>query len=200
MGHGWMSWPHSYAEVGWRPFPGDEMEPPNPYSNFFDIMSQLDFFQRSSAGTTPCRRHSRSTATPPDGSRPDDVALHLNPGATYTLSRAAPGRLPVPGDPFRTAPRLHHAGGAREPAPNGSGCSGRTSTTPRFRGRPPSRAATTACSSTATTSRPEPARRRGSGRRCTAATIPDYLADVGWGRDDYSLVSRRRRRGTSAAA
>ena len=38
MGHAWMSWPHSYAEVRW---PEEENGIPNPYSNPLDFMSGL---------------------------------------------------------------------------------------------------------------------------------------------------------------
>ena len=42
IGHGWMAWPHSFAELPWRPYAGRDLDRPNPYSNVYDIMSSLD--------------------------------------------------------------------------------------------------------------------------------------------------------------
>ena len=85
MGHGWMAWPHSHHEVPWRGEPGDELEPPNPYANFFDVMSQLDLvsfvgWDHELPSTLAINRYAAGWIPP------EDVALHLNAGATYTLS------------------------------------------------------------------------------------------------------------------
>ena len=85
MGHGWMAWPHSYSEVRWRANPSDEVESPNPYSNLFDIMSSLAFDAISSwdhemmPSTLAVNRYAAGWI------KPEDVALHLVENATYTL-------------------------------------------------------------------------------------------------------------------
>lgn len=185
MGHGWMSWPHSYAEVAWRAFPGDELDPPNPYSNFFDIMSTLDFYptlgwDHAMPSPLAVNRYAAGWI------RPDDVALHLNPSATYTLSppRQSGYQLLV----IHSGRR--HAFTTLEVLEN---------RTERFRvqradvydpevpgNRRPRRYEGVLVSrydqsaGTGTQARFGPALYRRDN--------PDYLADVGWGQDDYSLV------------
>lgn len=85
MGHGWMAWPHSFAEVGWRGDPDDEVGPPNPYSNFCDIMSALDLnpilgWDVWMPSTLAIDRYTAGWI------RPEDVALHVTEEATYLLS------------------------------------------------------------------------------------------------------------------
>ena len=85
MGHGWMAWPHSYSEVRLRENPSDEIEPPNPYSNLFDIMSSLALNPISSwdhemmPSTLAVNRYAAGWI------KPEEVALHLVENATYTL-------------------------------------------------------------------------------------------------------------------
>ena len=86
MGHGWMAWPHSFAEVPWRGSAGEELGPPNPYSNFYDVVSGLDL--------SPIFAWDHDMPSPLAIDRyaagwidRDDVALHLTDSATYTLAR-----------------------------------------------------------------------------------------------------------------
>ena len=86
MGHGWMAWPHSFSEVPWRDEPGDEIEGPNFYTNFFDIMSGLDLlsiagWDHEMPSTLAINRYAAGWI------KPEDVALHLADNATYTLSK-----------------------------------------------------------------------------------------------------------------
>ena len=86
MGHGWMSWPHSFAEVMWRASAGDELEPPNPYSNFHDIMSALDLtpilgWDADLPSTLAINRYAAGWIDP------GEVALHRDDSATYTLRK-----------------------------------------------------------------------------------------------------------------
>ena len=86
IGHGWMGWPHSFTELPWEPFPGDGIEQPNPYSNRFDMMSSLrgisaPGWHRDMPPTLAVNRYSAGWVSP------DDVALHLAEDAAYTLSK-----------------------------------------------------------------------------------------------------------------
>ena len=85
IGHGWMAWPHSFAEVPWRT-PNGELDPPNPYSNLHDIMSS--HFLTDTLGwdaempsTLAVNRYAAGWI------RPEDVAMHVRERATYTLVR-----------------------------------------------------------------------------------------------------------------
>ena len=40
MGHAWLFWSHSYAELMSVPYAGHEPDLPNPYSNRFDFMTE----------------------------------------------------------------------------------------------------------------------------------------------------------------
>ena len=85
IGHAWMSWPHSYSEVPLRSGAGFEIQEPNPYSNFYDIMSSLDVTVTAWDGqnmpsTLAINRYSAGWIDPPN------VALHLGERGTYTLS------------------------------------------------------------------------------------------------------------------
>ena len=186
MGHGWMAWPHSHHEVPWRAEPGDQLEPVNPYSNFFDVMSQLDLvsfvgWDHEMPSTLAINRYAAGWIPP------EDVALHVNAGATYTLS--APhesgyqflvvhsGRrhafttlevLPQWPDRFK----VQRTDVYDPEAPDGRRAR-------RYEGVLVSRYDQTA--GTGTQVRVGPALYRKDN--------PDYLTDVGWGRDDYSLMS-----------
>ena len=81
MGHGWMAWPHSFSEVPWPHRTGDELSAPNPYSNFFDIMSSLNLlpipgWDHEMPSTLAINRYAAGWI------KPEDVALHLVDRAT----------------------------------------------------------------------------------------------------------------------
>ena len=88
IGHGWMAWPHSFQEVPWRPGEGD-LEPPNPYGNHHDIMSSYHLtdipgWDAGMPSTLAINRYAAGWIPP------EEVALHLKERATHTL--VAPGR------------------------------------------------------------------------------------------------------------
>ena len=81
IGHAWMGWPHSYAEVYW-----DEEEGgiPNPYANSLDFMSSLAMmpafgWYQDMPSTMAVNRYSAGWIDP------KEVALHLSETETYTL-------------------------------------------------------------------------------------------------------------------
>ena len=81
MGHAWMNWPHSYAEVWW-----DEEEDgiPNPYSNALDFLSGLSLlptlgWYQDMPSTLAVNRYAAGWIDP------SEVALHLADSGTYTL-------------------------------------------------------------------------------------------------------------------
>ena len=185
MGHGWMAWPHSFTEVGWRGDPDDEVGPPNPYSNFYDIMSALDL--------TPILGWDLWMPSPLAINRyaagwihPEDVALHVTEEATYILSepgetghqflvihsgrRYAFTTVEVLEDraPKFTVERWDVYDPVNE--------TGRRSR--RYHGVLVSRYDQTG--GTGINARFGPA--------LYDRSNPDYLTDVGWGRDDYSLL------------
>lgn len=82
IGHGWMRWPHPFAEVPWAPYGGD-LQPPNPYSNNYDIMSESSYFGWD-VGMVSTAALNRYTA---GWIRPEEVALHLEERGVYTLVR-----------------------------------------------------------------------------------------------------------------
>ena len=186
IGHGWMAWPHSFTEVGWRAEPGGDVEAPNPYTNFFDIMSQLDLqpifgWDHEMPSTLAVNRYAAGWIGP------ENVALHLNTDATYTLSAPRErgyqflvvhsGRrhafttlevLEARPERFRVerrdvyGPEVSDNRRAR-----------------RYDGVLVSRYDQSA--GTGTQARFGPALYRKDN--------PDYLVDVGWGRDDHSLIA-----------
>ena len=85
IGHGWMNWPHSYAEVRWRPYRNENtLDLPNPYSNSLDFMSGLTLYpvlgwRQDMPSTMAINRYAAGWI------QPDQVALHLSEDATYTL-------------------------------------------------------------------------------------------------------------------
>ena len=81
IGHGWMGWPHSYAEVRW---PEEEAGMPNPYSNILDFMSTLSLWPKlgwhqDMPSTLAVNRYAAGWIDP------KEVALHLGDSGTYTL-------------------------------------------------------------------------------------------------------------------
>ena len=81
IGHGWMMWPHSYAEVRWDE---DEDNLPNPYSNTLDFMSGLTplgsfGWHQDMPSTLAVNRYAAGWIDP------KEVALHVNEAGTYTL-------------------------------------------------------------------------------------------------------------------
>ena len=90
IGHGWMSWPHSYFEAPWRSQIGNDLEGPNPYSNLFDIMSSLAIipilgWDHDMPATLAVNRYAAGWI------RPEDVALHVEDSGTYTLAKPLEG-------------------------------------------------------------------------------------------------------------
>ena len=87
IGHAWMSWPHSYAELLWPPYGAQAngaVEPPNPYSNFLDFMSSLGFssspgWHQDMPSTLAVNRYAAGWIDP------EEVALHLSDSGIYTL-------------------------------------------------------------------------------------------------------------------
>ena len=90
IGHGWMAWPHSYAEVPWKVRHQNEIDQPNPYSNHYDIMSALGVDKKigwdsEMPSTLAINRYAAGWI------RPENVALHLDINATYTLNKPFDG-------------------------------------------------------------------------------------------------------------
>ena len=86
IGHGWMFWPHSYIELPWRPDFNRPHQRPNFYSNRHDFMSELTFrrppgWHQDMPTTLAINRYAAGWI------EPEDVALHLSDQATYTLAR-----------------------------------------------------------------------------------------------------------------
>ncbi|MYD96687.1 MAG: hypothetical protein F4X98_04785 [Gammaproteobacteria bacterium] len=84
IGHAWLLWPHSFAEVLWRPDDDLEIEFPNEYNNYYDFMSRTGEAEgwRQTYPTLAINRYSAGWI------EPERVALHLADEGTYTLSRA----------------------------------------------------------------------------------------------------------------
>ncbi len=185
MGHGWMAWPHSYSEVPWRAQAGDEISAPNPYSNLFDVMSSLALspvagWDHEMPSTLAINRYAAGWI------KPEDVALHLVDRATYTLSKPRESGYQFlvvhSGRPnaFTTLEVLEE-----RPSQFVANVDVYDPSVPgnyrprRYEGVLVSRYDQTA--GTGTTARVGPA--------LYNKENPDFLADVSWGRDDYSLVS-----------
>ena len=189
MGHGWMLWPHSFTELQWHPSDDGRVDAPNPYSNRFDFMSSLT---NAVPGTTtpgwrqdmpPPMAINRYSAGWIDA---DDVALHTADTGTYRLSRPFDdgrqflvihsGRkyafttlevLPERPDAYATGDSDVY-----DPsAPGGQRAF-------RYDG--------------VLVSRYDQSRGAGTNTRFGPALYdasnPDAIHDVGWGRDDYSLM------------
>lgn len=182
IGHGWMAWPHSFAEVPWRPYPLHELDLPNPYSNRYDIMAWTDYpgWDSRLPSTLAINRYTAGWI------RPEEVALHLEERATYSLAtprdrghqflvlhsgrRHAFTTLEVLDDvrrAHRSTGRVIYdssAPGRRRP--------------PRYEGVFVARYDQTA--GTGTRARLGPA--------LYNPDNPDFLTDVGWGNDDHALI------------
>ena len=185
VGHAWMAWPHSFTEVPWRSELGREIEPPNPYSNFYDVMSGLSLvpilgWSHSMPWTLAINRYAAGWI------RPVDVALHLHDDAAYTLRK--------PGEIGYQLLVIH------------SGRRYAFSTLEVLQSRP----ARYRINSREVYDRAAPGARRsrrydgvlvsrydqtagtGSQARFGPALYdkdnPQFLTDVGWGRDDYSVI------------
>ena len=191
MGHGWMGWAHSYSEVAWRPYSGDKIGRNNPYSNFFDIMSALSDFpilgwDSNMPSTLAINRYAAGWI------RPEEVALHLADSATYTLSKPRGSGYQFlvvhSGRPyaFTTLEVLEERSSRfRVDFPDVYDPSVPGKRRPRrYDGVLVSRYDQTA--GTGTAARVGPA--------LYHKENPDFLADVGWSRDDYSLISDGERR------
>ena len=195
IGHGWMAWPHSFAEVPWRPYPGEDLDLPNPYSNRYDIMSSNDYpgWDARLPSTLAINRYTAGWI------RPDDVALHLEESRQLHAGTAAGPGPSIPGCALRTSPRLHDPGSPRRGAPRSSSIgaghlrsvgwvrdwTGRSHAggpgsrrPPRYEGVFVARYDQTA--GTGTRARLGPA--------LYNRDNPDFLTDVGWGADDHSLI------------
>ena len=86
IGHGWMFWPHSYVELPWRPDPSGPYQGPNFYSNRHDFMSELtpsrpNGWRQDMPATLAINRYAAGWI------EPGDVALHLSDRGTYRLAR-----------------------------------------------------------------------------------------------------------------
>ncbi|MXZ12467.1 MAG: hypothetical protein F4Y78_00435 [Candidatus Dadabacteria bacterium] len=84
IGHAWLGWPHSYTELPFRVTRSAKLDPPNPYSNPYDIMSRLYTpfgWDSNMPSTHAINRYTAGWISPAD------VALHLEDEATYTLSK-----------------------------------------------------------------------------------------------------------------
>ncbi len=184
MGHAWMGWPHSYAELPWVPYRGG-IEYPNPYSNYYDVMSILRPFSFrgwdvNMPSTLALNRYSAGWI------RPENVALHLEDTATYKLSKPREGGYQFlvinSGRPyaFTTLEVLEERSSkykiskAEVYDPSAPG----RKRSRRYEGVMVSRYDQS--SGTGTQARLGPA--------LYDRSNPDFLTDVGWGRDDYSLI------------
>ncbi len=192
IGHGWMGWPHSYTELLWEPVLGDELQPPNPYSNPFDMMSALTIaapvlgWRQDLPPTLAINRYSAGWIAP------EAVALHLSDNGVYRLHPPLvsgyqflvihSGRphafttlevLPArPPDYVEEWPQVYDASvpGHRRPL--------------RYEGVLVSRYDQT--TGTGVNARLGPALYNPANEL--------FLHDVGWGRDDYSLIGDGERR------
>ncbi len=86
IGHAWMFWPHSYTELPWRTDSGAPYQMPNPYSSRYDFMSELNpsrpaGWYQDMPTTLAVNRYAAGWI------EPDDVALHLSDAGTYRLAR-----------------------------------------------------------------------------------------------------------------
>ncbi len=186
IGHGWMFWPHSYAEVLWRPAGTDSpTDIPNPYSNRVDMMSGLTSlpvlgWNSDMPSTLAINRYASGWI------HPEEVALHLTEEGRYTLQPPREGShqflVVSSGRPyaFTTLEVL----GERSPAytdesPQVFNPSAPAQRRPlRYQGVFISRYDQSA--GTGFYSRLGPA--------LYDQRNPDFETDIGWGRDDYSVI------------
>ena len=186
IGHGWMAWPHSYFEAPWQGAPGEDPGPPNPYSNLYDIMSSLALvpilgWSSQMPATLAINRYAAGWI------RPENVALHTEDSGNYTLGEPLRG-----GDQFLV---IH------------SGRSHAFTTLEVLEERP----ARFEVATPDVYDPDAPGQRRarrydgvlvsrydqsaGTGIQARFGPAlyhrnnPDVLVDLGWGRDDYALIS-----------
>ena len=184
IGHGWMGWAHSFTELPWQPYPGDALNAPNPYSNRFDFMSHtLEGTFGWQQNFPPPLAINRYSAGWIDAS---DVALHVSESGTYRLSKPLDegyqflvihsGRqhafTTLEVLPERPAAYVNPTAEVYDPsAPGGQR---------KFR------------YDGVLVSRYDQSRGTGAQTRFGPALYdtrnPDATHDVGWGRDDYSLI------------
>ena len=188
IGHGWMEWPHSFTELQWQIYPGGSLDIPNSYSNRFDFMSAL-VERVGTAGLgwqqnfPPPLAINRYSAGWIDAS---DVALHVAESGTYRLSKPLDegyqllvihsGRqyafTTIEVLPERPAAYVNPTAEVYDPsAPGGQR---------KFR------------YDGVLVSRYDQSRGTGAQARFGPALYdtrnPEATHDVGWGRDDYSLI------------
>ena len=192
IGHSWMNWPHSYAEVPWHPDGihgrDDESavaEPPNPYSNALDFMSTLSVtrvlgWHQDLPSTLAVNRYAAGWIDP------SEVALHLEDAATYTLH---PPRQ-------RGYQFLVVSSGRRYAFTTIEVLDKRNSAyideTPKVHDPSYPEARRPFRYSGVLVSRYDQSTGAGAQARFGPALYdarnPDFAADVGWGRDDYSVL------------
>lgn len=84
IGHAWMTWSHSYAELLWKPGRNHPLEKQNPYSNPFDFMSGIwerNGWRQTMPTTLAINRYAAGWIAP------EEVALHVEESGTYTLQK-----------------------------------------------------------------------------------------------------------------
>lgn len=187
IGHGWMNWPHSFAEVLWYPNGAQEGDPdlPNPYSNALDFMSGLALvpqmgWHQDMPSTLAVNRYAAGWIDPAE------VALHLSDAGTYTLHpprqrghqflvissgrRYAFTTVEVLDE--RSSAYVDHTPQVYDPSSPGE--------------RRPFRYVGVLVS------RYDQSNGTGAQARLGPALYnrnnPDFASDVGWGRDDYSVI------------
>lgn len=186
IGHGWMFWPHSYTEVLWRPGGADSaLDVPNPYSNIFDMMSSLSLtpvlgWHPDMPSTLAINRYAAGWIDA------EEVALHITEEGRYTLQPPRQGGhqflVVSSGRPyaFTTLEVLEERSPAHiEEYPQVFDPSAPGQRRPlRYQG--------------VFISRYDQSTGTGSQARLGPALYdqrnPDFETDVGWGRDDYSVV------------
>ncbi len=186
IGHTWMAWPHSFTELRWLPgTTGSPVEPPNPYSNNLDFMSELTTtpvlgWRQDLPSTMAVNRYAAGWIPP------SEVALHLEDAGTYTLQpprkRGHQFLVIASGRPraFTTVEVLDQRNAAyNEDEPRVYDPSAPGDLRPfRYQGVLVSRYDQTA--GTGAQSRFGPALHN--------AANPEFSKDVGWGNDDYSVI------------
>ena len=176
---------HSFAEVRWQPKTDSPPEPPNPYSNHLDVMSDLTLtptfgWHEDLPATLAVNRYAAGWIDS------GEVALHLTDEAVYTLRPPRQGAYQMlvvssgrPGA-FTTLEVLDERNPAYVDAtpqvfdPSAPG------------GLRPYRYHGVYVNRYDQTTGAGPAARSGPALWSTAN--PDYATDVGWGRDDYAVI------------
>ena len=84
IGHAWLGWDHSFTELPHKLLDSDELQRPDPYSNRYDVMSDLfaaPAWDSDMPSTLAINRYTAGWISP------DDVALHTKNEAPYRLSK-----------------------------------------------------------------------------------------------------------------